>query len=101
VSGNSFPLSKLTKRHNVKFGDLTAILLYKGARSRDNKSSHVTRAAPRIFVTVVDGEAISSNNGMVMQEMVPLMMVTLRGHIEQIQFDVINIENHAMILSMP
>jgi len=51
VSGNSFPLSELTKRHNVKFGDLTAILLYEGAQSRDNKSSHVIRAAPRIFVT--------------------------------------------------
>jgi len=50
---------------------------------------------------VVDGEAISSNDGMVTQETVPLTMVTLRGHIEQIQFNVINIENHAMILSMP
>jgi len=50
---------------------------------------------------VVDGEAISSNNGMVTQETVPLTMVTLRGHTEQIQFDVINMENHAMILGMP
>jgi len=50
---------------------------------------------------VVDGEAISSNNSMVTQETVPLTMVTLRGHIEQIQFDVINMENHAMILGMP
>jgi len=33
---------------------------------------------------VVDGEAISSNNGMVTQETVPLTMVTLRGHTEQI-----------------
>jgi len=33
---------------------------------------------------IVDGEAISSNNGIVRQEMVPLTMVTLRGHIEQI-----------------
>jgi len=50
---------------------------------------------------VVDGEVISSNNGMVTQETVLLTMVTLRGHTEQIQFDIINIENHAMILSMP
>ena len=49
----------------------------------------------------MDGEAISSNNGMVTQETVPLTMVTLRGHMEQIQFDVINMENHAMILGMP
>ena len=52
MSGNSFPLSELTKRHNVKFGDLTAILLYEGAQSRDDKSSHVIRAAPRISVTL-------------------------------------------------
>ena len=50
---------------------------------------------------VVDGEVISSNDGMVTQETVPLTMVTLRGYTEQIQFNVINIENHAMILGMP
>jgi len=31
---------------------------------------------------VVDGEAISSNDGMVTQETAPLTMVTLRGHTE-------------------
>ena len=50
---------------------------------------------------VVDGEAISSNDGIVTQETVPLTIVTLQGHIEQIQFNIINMENHAMILSMP
>jgi len=69
VSGNSFPLSELSKRHNVKFRDLTAILLYKGARSRDDKLSHVTRAAPRIFVTgltvvAVEGRAFAVNLAM-------------------------------------
>ena len=69
MSGNSFPLSELTKRHNVKFGDSTAILLYEGAQSRDDKLSHVTRAAPRIFVTgltvvAVEGRAFATNSAM-------------------------------------
>ena len=33
---------------------------------------------------IVDGEAISSNDGIVTQEIVPLTMVTLRGYTEQI-----------------
>jgi hypothetical protein len=50
---------------------------------------------------VVDGEAISSNQGMVTLETVPLEMVMLQGHKETIQFDIVHMNNHACILGVP
>ena len=50
---------------------------------------------------VVDGEPISSNNGMVTHETVPLVVVMLNGHREMIQFDIVHMDNHACILGVP
>ncbi|MGH2639282.1 MAG: retropepsin-like aspartic protease [Rhabdochlamydiaceae bacterium] len=50
---------------------------------------------------VVDGEPISSNNGMVTHETVAMEMVMLQGHREMMQFDIINMGNHACILGVP
>ena len=50
---------------------------------------------------VVDGEPISTNQGMVTHETVPLEMVMLRGHKETIQFDIVHMDNHACILGVP
>jgi hypothetical protein len=58
------------------------------------------KAHPYLLM-VVDGESISTNEGMVTYETVPLEMVMLRGHKETIQFDIIYMDNHACILSVP
>ena len=50
---------------------------------------------------VVDGEPISTNDGMVTLETVPLEMVMLRGHKETIQFDIMHMDNHACNLGVP
>ena len=50
---------------------------------------------------VVDGEAILSNNRQVTYETVPLVMKVLRGHTEEIQFDLATIGTHMVILGMP
>ena len=48
----------------------------------------------------IDGQ-ISSNGGMVTHETIPLEMIMLRGHKEEIQFDIVDMNSHAYILGMP
>ena len=50
---------------------------------------------------VVDGEAIGSNKGMVTHETNRLTMKMLKGHTEEIQFDLVAMGNHVVILGMP
>jgi hypothetical protein len=50
---------------------------------------------------LVDGDAIGSNKGMVTHQTEPLTMKILRGHTEEIQFDLVTMGTHAVILGMP
>jgi hypothetical protein len=52
-------------------------------------------------LTVVDGEAIGSNKGMVTHETDELEIRTTRGYTKDITFDVVTIGYHAVILGMP
>lgn len=49
----------------------------------------------------MDREPISTNEGMVTHETVPLEIVMLQGHKETIQFDIVHMDNYACILGMP
>jgi hypothetical protein len=50
---------------------------------------------------VVDGTPISSNGGMITHETVPIEVIMQGGHKESIQFDIVQMDNHACILGVP
>jgi RNase H-like domain found in reverse transcriptase/Reverse transcriptase (RNA-dependent DNA polymerase)/Integrase zinc binding domain/Chromo (CHRromatin Organisation MOdifier) domain len=52
-------------------------------------------------LNVIDGEQIGSNKGMVTHETELLNMRILKGHTEEIQFDLVAMGTHAVILGMP
>jgi hypothetical protein len=52
-------------------------------------------------LSVIDGETIGSNKGMVTHETDALEMKMLKGHVEEIQFDLVAMGTHAVILGMP
>ena len=59
----------------------------------------VKREPYQLFL--VDGDKIGSNNGKVTHETDRLSMTMLRGHTEDIQFDIVAMGAHTVILGMP
>lgn len=52
-------------------------------------------------LTLVDGEVIADNKGMVLYETRPFTMTTIGGHAEEIQLDLVTMGLHNVILGMP
>jgi predicted aspartyl protease len=96
-----YVVAKIKGRHLRAMIDLGATGNFMTKQVADTQGLQ-TRLKPHPYpLMVVNGEPISTNNGMVTLETVPLEMVMLRGHKETIQFDVVHMDNHACILGVP
>ena len=96
-----YVVAKIKGRHLRTMIDSGATGNFMTRKVADTQGLLTQRKADPYPLLVVDGEPISSNNGMVTHETVPLEMVMLRGHKETIQFDIVNMDNHACILGVP
>jgi hypothetical protein len=92
---------KIRKRHLRAMIDSGATGNFMTKKVADTQGFKTQLKAHPYPLMVVDGEPISTNEGMVTYETVPLEMVMLRGHKETIQFDIVHMDNHACILGVP
>ena len=96
-----FVIAKIRRRHLRIMIDSGATGNFMTKKVADTWGYKMQLKAEPFKLLVVDGEAISSNQGMVTLETVPLEMTMLRGHKETIQFDIVHMDNHACILGVP
>ncbi|KFY32304.1 hypothetical protein V493_00324, partial [Pseudogymnoascus sp. VKM F-4281 (FW-2241)] len=96
-----YVVAKVQKRHLRAMIDSGATGNFMTKRVADTQGFRTQTKAKPYPLMVVDGEPISSNDGMVTLETVLLEMVMLRGHKETIQFDIVHMDNHACILGVP